>query len=502
MALRADFVAYFRDGYREYRLDDGVGGWGSATTGFGSFATGAGDVRELAIPWSAITGGGLPPYFRWFGYVTTATGYAYAEVPELNPGDGLIGSSATAGYFFGVEELTDATEDPPFQPPELYITRSTPDVFEGNSGTVDVGDYNLYLTAPPYGVVNVTVETVDNTATLADNDYVYEFQNFVFAAGTTTLVQPITIGTGIGDTFFEPDESFYIQMTSVTGANIRGSFNIAVLLNDDSASSTPTVTNTPTATATSTATMTSTPTATMTASATRTTTATASATRTRTATATPTRTATRTPTRTRTVTSVYCAAVSRTLISLDEANTSLVAVYNVRLSRAPAFGETVRVEPWFDAAQISVSPAFRIFTPTNWSVGKNFTVTVVDDALVEANPHFTLLEHESTSSILSSGFNHARECQDVNVSIHDNDMPTVTPTATRTATVTRTPTVTPTFTSSATFTPSLTATTTRTRTVTNTPTITATLDPSVTTTATRTPTGTPFIICQPGEPGC
>jgi len=190
------------------------------------------------------------------------------------------------------------------------------------------------------------------------------------------------------------------------------------------------------------------------------------------------------------------------VINLDEANTSLVAVYNVRLSRAPAFGETVRVEPWFDAAQISVSPAFRIFTPTNWSVGKNFTVTVVDDALVEANPHFTLLEHESTSSILSSGFNHARECQDVNVSIHDNDMPTVTPTATRTATVTRTPTVTPTFTSSATFTPSLTATTTRTRTVTNTPTITATLDPSVTTTATRTPTGTPFIICQPGEPGC
>ncbi len=52
LPFRADFVAYFKDGYREYRTANGSGGWSSQTAFFGSYASGAGNVRELSIPWS------------------------------------------------------------------------------------------------------------------------------------------------------------------------------------------------------------------------------------------------------------------------------------------------------------------------------------------------------------------------------------------------------------------------------------------------------------------
>src|SRR5262252_7444981 len=66
LPFRAAFVTYFKDGYREYRNSDGSGNWGAQTANYGAYASNPGsgpNTREVAIPWSAITGGGIPSSF-------------------------------------------------------------------------------------------------------------------------------------------------------------------------------------------------------------------------------------------------------------------------------------------------------------------------------------------------------------------------------------------------------------------------------------------------------
>ena len=53
----AQFVTYFKDGYREYRTSNG-GAWSGPTANYGTFSDNASsgpNTREVAIPWSAIT---------------------------------------------------------------------------------------------------------------------------------------------------------------------------------------------------------------------------------------------------------------------------------------------------------------------------------------------------------------------------------------------------------------------------------------------------------------
>ncbi len=112
LPFRADFVTYFKDGYREYRNSDGAGGWASATSFFGTYASSS-DTREVAIPWDAITGSGMPSAFDFFGYLTSSGGYVYGQVPNDNPG-AFIGTSATYTQFFEVSNTGDGTSTSPF----------------------------------------------------------------------------------------------------------------------------------------------------------------------------------------------------------------------------------------------------------------------------------------------------------------------------------------------------------------------------------------------------
>lgn len=98
--FRADAVIYFKNGYRELRLANGSGGWGSATAGVGSYAD-AGSNRELSIPWSSLTGSGRPAAFNWFGYVTSSGGFVFGQAPVFNP-SGTIGTSSNHPRYFSV----------------------------------------------------------------------------------------------------------------------------------------------------------------------------------------------------------------------------------------------------------------------------------------------------------------------------------------------------------------------------------------------------------------
>ncbi len=115
LPFRAAFVTYVKNGYREYRNSDGSGGWGGSTANYGSYADNGNNqnTREVAIPWSAITGGGIPSSFVFFGYLTSSGGYVYGQAPRDNPGS-VIGTSATYTQYFAVINTGNGTSTPPF----------------------------------------------------------------------------------------------------------------------------------------------------------------------------------------------------------------------------------------------------------------------------------------------------------------------------------------------------------------------------------------------------
>jgi hypothetical protein len=125
LPFRTNFVTYFKDGYREYRNSDGAGGWTSSTSYYGVYASSS-NTREVAIPWSAITGSGLPSSFDFFGYLTSGGGYVYGQVPNDNPG-AFIGTSATYTQYFEVSETGNGTSSSPFASEEPQPNSPVPE---------------------------------------------------------------------------------------------------------------------------------------------------------------------------------------------------------------------------------------------------------------------------------------------------------------------------------------------------------------------------------------
>jgi len=122
LPFRAAFVTYFKGDtvnnqnvYREYRNSDGNGGWTSQTSYYGSYAGAPSNTntREVAIPWSAITGGAMPSSFVFFGYLTSSGGYVYGQAPPDNPG-AFIGTNATYTQYYAVLNTGNGTSTAPF----------------------------------------------------------------------------------------------------------------------------------------------------------------------------------------------------------------------------------------------------------------------------------------------------------------------------------------------------------------------------------------------------
>lgn len=111
LPFRADAVLYVKNNYREYRLADGSNGWGSSTSGFGSYADNGSNTREVSIPWSAI--GGIPASFNFLGYITSPGGFAYSPIPTGNP-VGSFGTSATANNYYYVSTTANGVTTGPF----------------------------------------------------------------------------------------------------------------------------------------------------------------------------------------------------------------------------------------------------------------------------------------------------------------------------------------------------------------------------------------------------
>ena len=114
LPFAAQFVTFFKDGYNEYRTSTG-GAWSGATANAQTYASNSnnGNTRETAIPWSAITGGGIPSQFNFFGYLTSSTEYVYGQVPNDNAG-AFIGTSAQYSHYFEIKNTGNGTSTLPF----------------------------------------------------------------------------------------------------------------------------------------------------------------------------------------------------------------------------------------------------------------------------------------------------------------------------------------------------------------------------------------------------
>ncbi len=112
--IRADFVAYVKNTYREYRRSNGTNGWTTQTTAFGTYADNASNIREISIPWTAMgfTAGTKPTTFAFIAYTTTAAGVVSNQLPAQNP-SGTIGTTAVVkGYYYvGSTVTTNAFVD-------------------------------------------------------------------------------------------------------------------------------------------------------------------------------------------------------------------------------------------------------------------------------------------------------------------------------------------------------------------------------------------------------
>ncbi len=102
---------------------------------------------------------------------------------------------------------------------------------EGNSGTKTF-TFTVSLSAPAgAGGVTFDIATADNTATTADNDYTaHSLTGQTIPAGSSTYTFGVHVN---GDTTTEPDETFFVNVTNVTGANVSDGQGQGTIQNDD-----------------------------------------------------------------------------------------------------------------------------------------------------------------------------------------------------------------------------------------------------------------------------
>ena len=144
-------------------------------------------------------------------------------------------------FFFNINTPTNANIS--FNQRSGFITNddallnvtTDPTVTEGNSGTTPA-TFTVTLTPAVPQTVTVHYSTQDNTATVADNDYIaipdtlLTFNPFETTKSINVLVK--------GDTNFEPTEQFFFNINNPLGANISDNQGIGTITNDDVATET------------------------------------------------------------------------------------------------------------------------------------------------------------------------------------------------------------------------------------------------------------------------
>jgi len=138
----------------------------------------------------------------------------------LNPINGTI---VSGGQAFGTITNDDAQ-------PGISISDVTHN--EGDAGTTDY-DFTVSLSNASSQTITVNAATADDTATTADSDYtsVSSPPPLTFAPNTTTPQHFHVLVNG--DTMFELNETFNVNLSGATAATIADSQGLGTITNDD-----------------------------------------------------------------------------------------------------------------------------------------------------------------------------------------------------------------------------------------------------------------------------
>jgi hypothetical protein len=139
------------------------------------------------------------------------------------PVDGIGDSLALPDI--GAYELQ--TPFPDHDPPELSI--SPVSVVEGDEGTT-LFVFTVSLSGPAGVPVTVDFATADGTATVADGDYEPLSGTLTFAPGETA--HTITVNV-IANHVYEPDKSFFVNLSHPQGASMAVWQGVGTIVNDD-----------------------------------------------------------------------------------------------------------------------------------------------------------------------------------------------------------------------------------------------------------------------------
>jgi hypothetical protein len=117
-------------------------------------------------------------------------------------------------------------------PPPLSLSVSDVTRLEGNNGQTAFV-FTVSLSAVASRLVTVRFATADGTASSADGsgrDYRSDSGMLTFRPGQRSRSVTVTVN---GDTTFEPDETFFVELTGATGATIADGRGVGTILNDD-----------------------------------------------------------------------------------------------------------------------------------------------------------------------------------------------------------------------------------------------------------------------------
>ncbi len=222
LPFRSDFLVYFKNGYSEYRFDDGAGYWGGnfsfiLTTGFNAGT----NTAEVAIPWNTITNGaGMPAVFNWLGFKVydygAATNGVYSATPNGNPNCACNQalSQTYSTRYYNVLSTANGAATPPFSLQSF--------TYSEDFSTPGTGGYYLNGLSFYDFTVNDNNST-DNT----DNDPVNQFYNNGEISNRVLLEGAIGIDhnlyIGQGSAFLPADNTSGAVLATVTMTGNAGS---------------------------------------------------------------------------------------------------------------------------------------------------------------------------------------------------------------------------------------------------------------------------------------
>ncbi len=212
----------------------------SATLGGNVTGDGGATITERGVVYS-VTGTNNNPAIGGTG-VTKQTSAGTTGVFTVN----ATGLASGTGYSFKAY-ATNSQGTTYTSPVSTFTTGSLPNLTindvslnEGNAGTTSF-TFTVSLSAPaPVGGVTFDIATADGTA-VAPSDYTAKsLTGQTIPAGSNTYSFTVLVN---GDTTVEPSDTFFVNVTNVTGATVTDGQGQGTLVNDDVAAPTVTAIN-------------------------------------------------------------------------------------------------------------------------------------------------------------------------------------------------------------------------------------------------------------------